>query len=110
MRRAAKTDANQGDIVEALRRVGCQVKVTSTVGQGFPDLVVRLPGCCALIMLMEVKTADGKLTPDQKEFIALWPETVEVRSVDEALLAVGVRVQSGRVGAASVAPRPQRVS
>lgn len=91
MRRAAKTDANHSEIVEALRKVGCQVKDTSGVGRGFPDLVVRLPGRCSLIVLMEVKTAKGKLTPDQEEFFALWPETLEVRSVADALMAVGMR-------------------
>jgi hypothetical protein len=78
---------------------------SSRAGQGFPDLVVRAPmrWCTgknnrgrkddqtfAHIVLMEVKTARGKLTADQQKFIAQWPEVVIVRSVAEALLAVGV--------------------
>lgn len=40
MRRAAKTDDNQKEIVAAFRRLGFTVAVTSALGQGFPDLVV----------------------------------------------------------------------
>jgi hypothetical protein len=82
--------------VKALRKVGCKVSDTSGVGRGFPDLVVRATKGdiwrTPRILLMEVKTAKGKLTPDQEQFIADWPEVVVVRSVDEALAAVGVHV------------------
>lgn len=40
MRRAARTDANQVEIVSALRAIGCSVSDTSGVGGGFPDLAV----------------------------------------------------------------------
>jgi hypothetical protein len=101
MRRAAKTDGSHKAIVQALRQVGCKVSDTSRYGGGFPDLVVRYRGgcgeracqCCPewRIFLMEIKEPKGKLTPDQEQFIADWPETVIVRSVQEALAAVGVR-------------------
>ena len=102
MRMKARTDAGHRAIVQALRQVGCKVSDTSRVGQGFPDLVVRAPmfydGVAgeynwrfARVLLMEIKEPKGKLTPDQEQFIAEWPETVIVRSVEEALAAVGVR-------------------
>lgn len=104
MRRASRTDGPHAAIVQALRKVGCQVKDTSRVGDGFPDLIVRADGLlktvqknAALfywepkILLMEVKTARGKLNAEQQAFLRLWPETLVVRSVDEALQAVGVK-------------------
>lgn len=87
MRRASRTDATQAAIVDALRRVGCQVKDTSGVGYGFPDLVIRSPR--GKIILMEVKTARGRLTPQQVAWHCYWPETVLVRTVEEALKATG---------------------
>lgn len=91
MRRAAKIDANQGEIVKALRAVGCTVAITSAVGKGFPDLVVARH---RRNWLMEVK--DGRLppsarelTPDQLIFHTHWAGQIDVvNSIDEALLLV----------------------
>lgn len=95
MRLRARTDSHHKAIVKALRQVGCQVSDTSRVGQGFPDLVVRAQKAdiwrTPRILLMEIKEPKGRLTPDQVAFIADWPEVVIVRSVEEALAAVGVR-------------------
>lgn len=90
MRRAARTDANHREIVDALRKVGCVVHDTSALGGGFPDLVVK----AARVLLMEVK--DGKkppsarrLTPEQEKFAAEWAgHWVCVSSVDEAIKEV----------------------
>lgn len=88
MRRAAKIDANQPDIVAALRSIGATVAVTSTVGQGFPDICVGYRGRS---ILMEVKDgtkspSERKLTPDQEKFHAAWRgEIVVVKSAAEAV-------------------------
>jgi hypothetical protein len=72
MRRRARTDDNQAAIVAALRQLGCEVADLSGVGDGLPEL-------------FEVKTAKGKLRPQQQAFQAKgWPVQV-VRSVDEAV-------------------------
>lgn len=55
MRRRAKSDSNQGDIVLALRQVGAFVRDMSAVGDGWPDLCVLFRGA---VHLLEVK-ADG---------------------------------------------------
>ena len=75
MRRARRTDANQSAIVKSLRAAGCVVEVTSDVGRGFPDLVVRTPR--GTVMLVEIK--DGSLppsrralTPDELAFSKRW--------------------------------------
>ena len=88
MRRAAKIDLNQPEIVEALRKVGVSVVSLASIGQGCPDLLAAKGDKCWLI---EVKGPKGKLTPDQTDFMLNWAGTVHiVRSPDEALKLVGV--------------------
>jgi hypothetical protein len=74
MRRAARTDANHTEIVKALRAIGASVADTSSIGLGFPDLVV---GFRNRNWLLEVK--DGakrpsarKLTALQDAFVTCW--------------------------------------
>ena len=42
MRRAAKVDANQEQIVQALRACGATVQSLAGVGKGVPDLLVGI--------------------------------------------------------------------
>lgn len=83
-RRAQKIDANQPDIVDALRKAGASVEF---IGKPV-DLVIAYNG---VNIMVEVK--DGakppsaqNLTPDQIKFFANWkgPAFI-VRSVDDAL-------------------------
>lgn len=93
MRRAARTDANQTDIVDALRKVGASVAITSAVGDGFPDLVVGHRG---RNFLLEIKDGDKppsrwKLTKAEQKFFDEWLGEVNViKSVEEALELLGV--------------------
>lgn len=87
-----KTDANQAEIVEALRKVGCCVEDMSSYGGGVPDLLVWSPFRKATL-LFEVKNpkAKGKLNKLQQEWHTKWRGQVcVVMSVDEALREVGV--------------------
>lgn len=91
--RAARVDANQETVVKALRAIGCKVYVSSSFGQGFPDLVVLTPR--RSIVLLEVKDGNKppsarKLTPDQEKFHELWDggPVYVVATVDEAINAV----------------------
>lgn len=82
MRRAAKIDQNQTQLVQLLRKLGCSVCVTSSVGQGFPDLVVSTNG---INVLVEVKDGSKppsarKLTADQVRFHSAWAGWIEVIS------------------------------
>lgn len=94
-RRAARIDANQPAIIEALEAHRCSVKSLAAVGDGCPDLLVWSPWTRSH-ELLEVK--DGakppsarKLTDDQVKFHAKWGGPIHVvTSVDEALRAVGV--------------------
>lgn len=85
-RRAAKRDGNERLIVEALRQVGATVQQLSV--KGAPDLLV---GFRARTYLLETKTNKGRLTPAQVEWRLWWSghEVTVVRSVDEALRAIG---------------------
>lgn len=84
-----KRDANQSEIVKALRGAGASVYDMADVGHGFPDLVV---GYAGRIWLVEVKMPDGELTPDQVDFIRDCHGTVHVvHNVDEALAVIGIR-------------------
>lgn len=83
MRKRARVDTNQREIVEALRAVGWKVTSAASLGGGFPDLVIARGHD---VKLVEVKHAKGTLTADQQRFIVRegWPVTI-VRSIDEAL-------------------------
>lgn len=81
MRRAARTDNNHAMIREAFRTLGWAWADTFRLGQGFPDGVVSKSG---VNILIEVKSADGKLTDDEAEFAATWRGPYEiVRSVED---------------------------
>ena len=92
MRRAARTDTNQAQIVAELRKAGCTVQHLHAIGQGTPDLLV---GYAGTNYLLEVK--DGakspsrrKLTPDEEEWHRRWGGQVAVVATSaEALAAVG---------------------
>ena len=88
MRRANRVDANQGDIVKALRDSGAYVRVINQ-GDGLPDLLVGYRG---ITLLLEVK--DGRkppsqrtLTPLEAEFFKEWPGGIlaVVKSPEDAL-------------------------
>ena len=93
MRRAAKTDANQTEIVKALRQVGAFVQSLAAVGDGCPDLLV---GFRRATYMLEIK--DGKKPPSARELTfdqIIWhtewnggPCQV-VTSIPEALAAIG---------------------
>jgi len=88
MRWAAKTDANQAEIVAALRAVGASVFLTHRLGGGFPDLCV---GFRNKNVLMEVKIDKGSLNELEQDFFREWRgQRCVVRSVDEALKVIGV--------------------
>jgi hypothetical protein len=84
---AKRTDANQREIVDALRQAGATVYCAHAVGHGFPDLVV---GFREQNYLLEVKSEQNALTDDQLTFFAGWRGQVTViRSTTEALRAIG---------------------
>ena len=91
MRRAAKVDANQAEIVQALRQIGATVQSLAAVGNGCPDLLVGFRG---KNWLLEIKDGNKppsaqKLTPDQVEWHRVWAgHVVVVNSVESAIAAI----------------------
>lgn len=86
--RAKRIDVNQTEIVDALRDNGCSVAITSSLGNGFPDIVVAKD---KRTVLMEIKDGEKcpsqqKLTIKEARFIEDWRgEVYIVKDVFEAL-------------------------
>jgi hypothetical protein len=95
---AARTDANQADIVDALRAAGASVWI---IGQPV-DLLVGVSGSPGITLLVEVKTMTGKKAPRAKDHTRLQVEFLEswrggpvatVCDVDSALRLVNMMRQ-----------------
>lgn len=88
MRRAAKVDANHGEIVDALRAVGASVQSLAQIGNGCPDVLVGFRGS---MFLLEIKHGKGKPNEDQRRWHIEWRAPVHVvYSARDALYAIGV--------------------
>ena len=87
MRRAAKRDANEREIIDALERVGCAVWPISQ--EGMPDLYVQRADGAYWLEVKEPKR--GKLTKAQHENLKRGLRFSIVTNVIEALHAVGLR-------------------
>lgn len=88
MKYACKIDANQPQIVAALRKAGCAVEHLHSVGKGCPDLLCAIDGQTFLIEVKDGSKPPSKqaLTPDQIVWHAQWKARVHVvNSVDGAL-------------------------
>ena len=90
--RAARTDANQAEIVAVLRKVGATVHSTHKVGQGFPDLVIGFMGSTILAEVKDGSKPESarKLRPSQVEFRDKWRggPILILTSPDQAIASV----------------------
>jgi hypothetical protein len=94
MRRAARVDANQEQVVEALRAVGASVQTLAAIGKGVPDLLVGYQGKTLLLEVKDGNKSPSKrrLTEDQLKWRGAWrggPLAV-VDGPDAALRILGV--------------------
>ena len=90
MRKQGRTDANQESIVEALRKIpGVSVAITSSLGNGFPDICVGHKG---RNFFFEIKTDDKqKLTKDEIAFSWNWRgQWIMVSQLEQILHIVGI--------------------
>ena len=91
MRRAAKIDTNQTELVEVIKAMGGTVQSLAPVGKGCPDLLVGWRG---KNLLLEIKDgsrppSERVLTPDQKRWHSEWKGRVYiVNSLDDLLLVL----------------------
>lgn len=82
MRRACRTDNNQHELVEALKKIGAKCYFIKEP----VDLVVGFRGRS---LLLEVKRPGKPLTQAQVDFIATWPGEIHIaHTIDEAISAV----------------------
>ena len=90
MRRAAKTDANQAEIVATLRMVGATVQPLHAVGGGVPDLLVGFRGQTYLIEVKDGRKppSERKLTPEQERWHGNWRGQVAIAEWPEDALRI----------------------
>lgn len=82
-------DANQPEIVAALRAVGATVQHLHEVGQGCPDILVGFKGSN---YVLEIKNSlrDWKLTPAEEVWLAQWRGQAHiVETAENALRIIG---------------------
>lgn len=84
---AKRIDANQHDIVEALRAIGASVETGLTrVGHGCPDLLIGYHG---RDYVMEVKNGNARLTAAEEDWMRAWQgQYFVVRDAEEAIKIV----------------------
>lgn len=88
MRRRAKIDRNQPEIVRALRQAGASVQSLAEVGCGCPDILLGADGKTAIVEIKDGMLPPSKqaLSDDEREWHAAWRGQIAVvHSVDEAL-------------------------
>lgn len=91
MRFARKSDANQPEIVRALRKVGCSVLIMKNLGGGYPDIAAAR-GRRTVLFEIKNRAARGKPNELQRAFAATWQgECYTVGTAAEAV-AVMLRV------------------
>lgn len=91
MRRQARVDDNQAEIVAALRKIGASVQPLHAVGSGCPDILVGWRGFNTILEIKDGKKPPSarKLTEDQIKWHAEWRGQVTVvETVEQAIEAV----------------------
>lgn len=95
MRRAAKTDANQAEIVADLRAVGATVQPLHAVGKGCPDILVGWRGRNVLIEIKDGSRvpSERRLNDIQVDWHAAWRGQVAVaENSEQAMAIIGIEV------------------
>lgn len=90
MRRAARIDSNQPEIVAALRKIGCAVQHLHAVGSGCPDLLVSRAGrtVCFEVKDPNQPPSKRKLTDDEAIWFGNWRGEAYVIETAEQAIAI----------------------
>lgn len=91
MRRAAKIDANQNEIVDSLRQIpGVTVLILSAVGKGCPDLAIGFKARNYLFELKDGEKTESKkrLTMAEDQFFTKWTGQVSKAENLQDILSV----------------------
>jgi hypothetical protein len=94
MRRGARVDQNQKELMDAWRELGGTVLYLHMLGGGAPDTLLGLAGQSELV---EIKTPKGELNEKQIEWRRLWRGRPprEVRTLEE-LIALAEQMRARR--------------
>ena len=92
MRRAARVDKNQAEIVKTCRKLGATVQDLSSVGQGCPDLLIGFRGINYAVEVKrqpvpgKVKPSEARLNEVQVSWHDSWKGQVcVVRTVEDVV-------------------------
>lgn len=94
MRRAAKVDSNQSNIIKALRDVGAKVQPIHIIGKGCPDLLVAYRDQWHVLELKDGDKIPSKqvLTDDEERWHDEFGKQAPVHicnSIESALKVIG---------------------
>lgn len=80
MRKHGRTDANQSAIVQLFREMGCSVWVTSSAGNGAPDIVIGANGKNVLVEIKDGNKAPfaQRLTSAEQKFHDEWRGDIRI--------------------------------
>ena len=96
MRRAARVDRNQAEIVAALRQIGATVQPLHSVGEGCPDLLVGYRGQNWLIEVKDWQAAkaDRELNERQRDWHGGWKgQVAKIETADAAIALVTGQIE-----------------
>ncbi len=91
MRKKARVDANQKEIVQELRKRGISVLHTHQLGKGAPDIIVGYMNSNYLIELKDGNKSKSqqRLTKDELDFSLKWSGSYAVcNSLEQILLLI----------------------
>ena len=91
MRKKARVDANQKEIVQELRKRGISVLHTHQLGKGAPDIIVGYMNSNYLIELKDGNKSKSqqRLTKDELDFSLKWRGSYAVcNSLEQILLRI----------------------
>lgn len=91
MRKKARVDANQKEIVQELRKRGISVLHTHQLGKGAPDIIVGYMNSNYLIELKDGNKSKSqqRLTKDELDFSLKWRGSYAVcNSLEQILLLI----------------------
>lgn len=94
MRKAARVDDNQKEIVKQLRQIpNLSIAITSQLGKGFPDFIIGYKSLNYMIELKDGSKVESKrkLTPDEVIFHESWKGQINVcNNIEEIFKLIGI--------------------
>jgi len=95
IRRAAKIDDNQNELVALIRAMGVSVAITSAAHDGFTDLVIGFGGVTVLVEVKDgsKEPARRKLTPQQVAFHGSFKGAITVIENEQQAVELVTRIR-----------------